>query len=762
MSNSSNTDVRRFLEQFFGAGNQLDLGKIERGEGNHAKIRPWVERLTQTEPQPTVLPRWREGGVDWYGIAQSQRQLRTLSEELMAFVGPTYSTFRGQRAQLNLQDPVELAVYKFTGGAVVKLSGQATTVWEALERMRRVSDRRVKRVVEIPLPTGRVLRDFYMALQAGDRVSAENSLQYLLDQHRLDALNLLFLRVQLLAELQQWNELLNLLESTNLLQVRRPFAVTQALLQAVYRTHLQHFEENNALTSAIAYFREVIFPRYRSLFAVRAGSKLPEVLKLFMLLAVGGEPPQPALRDELLAIPGVEESDRHYLQRLAALLPDIAPPHLEKPIEWDAGELQRAEQLCKDGDFDQAFSLLCDAPSSKDKVRLLLQCAYELGTLAVEKAALQAFDALTADEQTALLKVRWNRDFLNQLSGRQEDATQNTPTAETVPINWLEWLLQLDKDPNWERALYTAYQGSAEWDVTSLLMQPQAVADFDELLDKVGSKAESVLHNALPHLLAFFQKDEQFPRGEFLILYHSLLELLVLSTLGGDADLILFNDLAIALLTLGIDAAIYSEILDHALELWNRFNAPKKVDWMLDLLDLLVLYPCAVPQRREQLLFTVAESLRRFAGRIDETQWGIFRSLVKDLNLQESLPNLLGEQASLVEPSIEVEANIFQKLKGKSILIYTLTESAALRVKSILETACQEVTVYLSHDKGGNDRLRQWVRNSDIVVMVTASAKHAATGFIETHRPSNLAPILLVNSKGSASMLRVIRDYLAV
>jgi hypothetical protein len=490
MSNCTNTDIRRFLEQFFGTGNQLNLGKIERGEGNHAKIRPWVERLTQAEPQPTVLPRWREGGVDWYGIAFSERQLRRLSEELIAFVGSTYSTFRGQRVQLNLEDPVELAVYEFTGGAVVKLCGQATEVWAALERMRRVSERRVKRVADIPRPTGRVLRDFYMALQAGDRISAENSLQYLVDQHRLDALNLLFLRVQLLAELEQWSELLTLPELGNLLQVRRPFAVTQALLKAVYRTELQHFEDNNAPSSAVAYFQEVVFPRYNNLFAVRAGSKIPEVLKLFMLLAVGGEPTKPALRDELLAIAEVEETHRSYLQRLAALLRDATPNSEGDP-------LQQAEQLSKNGDFDQAFSLLCHVPSSKEKVRLLLQCAYELQTLAVEKVALQAFDELTADEQTALLKVRWNQDFLTQLRGSQEGTIENTPTAEAVPSNWLEWLLQLDKEPSWERALYTARQGSAEWNVTSLLTQPQAVAEFYELLNKVGSTAESVLHDTL-------------------------------------------------------------------------------------------------------------------------------------------------------------------------------------------------------------------------------------------------------------------------
>lgn len=107
----------------------------------------------------------------------------------MAFVGPTYSTFRGQRAKLNLQDPVEAAVYEFTKGAAIKLSGGAPGVWEALERMRRVSDHTSKGIAEIPRPTGRVLRDFYMALQAGDRISAEKKLQYLLDRHRLDALN---------------------------------------------------------------------------------------------------------------------------------------------------------------------------------------------------------------------------------------------------------------------------------------------------------------------------------------------------------------------------------------------------------------------------------------------------------------------------------------------------------------------------------------------------------------------------------------------
>jgi hypothetical protein len=746
MANPSKSNIRHFLERFFGADNKFDLSKIEGGDEKQAKILPWVQLLTQKEPQSTILPCWRSSGVDWYAIALSERQLRRLSEELMAFVGPTYSTFCGERTKLNLQDPIELAVYEFTGGAAVKLCGKATEIWEALERMRRVGQRRVKRVADIPYPTGRVLRDFYMALQAGDRVSAEGSLKYLLDQHRLDGLNLLFLQVQLLAELEEWKELLSLPELGNLLQVRRPFAVTQALLKAVYSTELQHFEENNAPSSAVTYFKEVIFPRYHNLFAIRAGSKIPELLKLFMLLAVGGEPAKPGLRDELLAVLEVEEVHRSYLQKLALLLPDITPPREDNP-------LQQAEQLVKNGDFDQGFSLLSSFSSSQEKVRLLFQCAYELQTLMAEKTALQAFEELTEEEQTALLKIRWNQNYLTQLRGSQEGS------SETIPTNWLEWLSQLDREPNWGRAEHTARQGSTEWNVTCLLTQPQAIAEFEELLIQVGSKAESVLYNTLPYFLRFFQKDEQFPRREFLNLYHSLLELLVLSTEGGDPDLVLFNDLAITLLTLGINTKKYTELLNYALELWSNFAAPKNIDWILDFIDLLVSYPCPVSEKREQLLFAAAETLRRFAERIDQAQWGIFRALVKDLQLEESLPDLLGKQESL-EQNLEVEENIFQKLKGKSVLIYTLTETAAIRVKSILEAACKEVKVYLSHDKGGNDRLRQWVRNSDIVVIVTASAKHATTSFIEDNRPSHLEPILLVNTKGSAGMLRSIREHL--
>jgi len=167
-------------------------------------------------------------------------------------------------------------------------------------------------------------------------------------------------------------------------------------------------------------------------------------------------------------------------------------------------------------------------------------------------------------------------------------------------------------------------------------------------------------------------------------------------------------------------------MLGYVLELWQRFASPKTLDSMLDFFDVLVLYPCPSLETRSQLLFALSELLWRFSRRIDEAQWRIFRSIVKDLKLEESLADLLGEAVISIEQNLADESKIFQKLTGN----------------------------------GGSDRLSQWVRNSGLVLMATASAKHAATGFIEANRPQHLSPILFMNSKGNASMLREIRKYL--
>src|SRR5262249_43323577 len=103
-------DIPGFLLQFFGPPNQTN-------EGKDPRLTPWIDRLRRAEPLPTVLPCVRGGQiVDWYGVAFDERQWRSLGEDLTAFIGPSFTTFRGQRAPLDGADPIDAAVDHLTDG----------------------------------------------------------------------------------------------------------------------------------------------------------------------------------------------------------------------------------------------------------------------------------------------------------------------------------------------------------------------------------------------------------------------------------------------------------------------------------------------------------------------------------------------------------------------------------------------------------------------------------------------------------------------
>jgi hypothetical protein len=610
-------EISDFLQRFFGDRNRLKLAHLKKNSETSAFLNPWIARLKKG--LPTVLPCARDAKTDWYGIAFSERQFRGLRDDLTAFVGSTHSTFRGQRATLDLSDPVEAAVYELTQGNAFKfegiqnITGNSVELRNSLSRMVKVLDRQPSSCYRVPRATGRVLGDFYTALRIEDRATAERELQYLRHHNRLDTLNLLFLKVQMLWELQSWQEILRLPELTDLLRVRRSYAVTQAIIQAVYQCELSHFELNNAARSAVTFFHESILPRYGFLYGNRAGSRSPEVIKSFMLLAVGSETPNSALRDELLTVPGLPAADRIYLENLAKLLPET--------VSVTKDSLEAAIEATQSGNYDRAVALLASYPPSPTTVRLLLEAAYELQTLETELIALQAFDRLTDRERELVLANRKYRTFLESLTGKSLDLTETT--ANLVPNNWLEWLSILEQNPDWDRALYSATQGAQEWLVTDLLEQPGAIDLFVSLQAVVAATAQEQLQNAFPHLLRSFQQDPHFPRREFLPIYTALLDHLALGIIsmgGGESHLTLFNEFVTLLLMLGVDAVQYQDLVDYLLEFWQEYQAPSTIDWGLDSIDILTFYPCPDRDRRSQLLFKVAETLQTFGSRVDDAQ----------------------------------------------------------------------------------------------------------------------------------------------
>src|SRR5262249_22739110 len=89
-----------FLDRFFGQpANEIALHSLR--PELRAWLQPWIDDLEGPTDQPVVLPRRRNGRLQWFAMAFSDRQARALRDDLGAFVGPCYPDFAGQLAPLD-------------------------------------------------------------------------------------------------------------------------------------------------------------------------------------------------------------------------------------------------------------------------------------------------------------------------------------------------------------------------------------------------------------------------------------------------------------------------------------------------------------------------------------------------------------------------------------------------------------------------------------------------------------------------------------
>jgi len=132
--------------------------------------------------------------------------------------------------------------------------------------------------------------------------------------------------------------------------------------------------------------------------------------------------------------------------------------------------------------------------------------------------------------------------------------------------------------------------------------------------------------------------------------------------------------------------------------------------------------------------------------------------LARELGLADLLTGV-----SLARPEADDEGrgdpeDPLAKLSG-ILAIHSLTEPAAIRAREIVCARSPGCEVRLNHDHVGTLELKELAQKADLFVMVTASSKHAATGFIETHRPQ-CRPLLRPSGKGTSSILQVLAEHL--
>lgn len=227
-----------FLDQFFGPGNGYWPGR-EPNSASGRRLREYLDLFSADSDVPYILPRFDPLTQDRliYVIPRDGTQAATVREYVNAFVVPSYARF--SKRAVRDDDRVDAAVVDFVGHrnivlVQVPLDG-AERLWTALSRLKDTVLKRPRSTALAPVPLGRMLADFDLALAAGDNATSVAILDRLAG-NGLSGSNYTHLVIKRLAQLGKHGELLRLPDLKSVAASRPPIPVRDAILTAIFST----------------------------------------------------------------------------------------------------------------------------------------------------------------------------------------------------------------------------------------------------------------------------------------------------------------------------------------------------------------------------------------------------------------------------------------------------------------------------------------------------------------------------------------------
>lgn len=665
--------------------------------------------VSETFPGALVPVIDHTGAMQINVAASTMSDWRRLRPVLLAFAGPTVTGFNGVPESFAATDPVgarlQLAAPAVT--AVMRLPADDRSRVAALRAVYRARDT-LARAPELqrlaPVPTSWLLTRFQDYLNVGRRDRATGVLERLRTELRLDALNVKFLEVQLLAAFEDWASIIALPEFSSLCVARRTPAITAILLKALYQTHIADpFNGGDIARTRAAYALNA----QSFVQSMRIVAPLPELQEggwRLLGLEVLGDPSRQDLRaalsDQAVALGWIEN-------HLPAQAP-VAPQEKIQPIDAARNALIRTNAV-------DSVDLLADA--------------------------IAAMARLNPDELSLLRETMPFRPIIQSTN----DFADVSP-----PTSWVAWLNRA-ADPTFAEALEVARRGKDEWEVGVSAADPIAVNAFIAALESVQHNpiAAERTTQALPYLVAWLQRDEVFPRIALSPIYGGLLTLFALDSGRGNTIYESSQVLVEAMLASGLDQKTYREVIADVDEIAGHGFGVDMVYWVLEIVESFMGAAAADVVAREQFLHRILARTAPIIGRLS--------------GLQRIAVTLLSSElgwAMPVTPASEAmpaDDGLAKRLLGKRIAIYSLTESSTRQAKAALEEITSAVTVDTNADHGGSARLRALAENSDLFVMSWLSSKHAATEFIRSYRGNR--PLVYSRGKGFSSILRVIEEH---
>jgi len=256
-----------------------------------------------------IVTAWVDGETRWYAFALDQPEWRKLQPVLTSYIGHTISTFTGEPSNLDTGVPVEAYLLSLRPYAVAKLivPGDKNIACQVLQQMKNTLMARPSDLRPLPLSTARIIANFDMCLVDGDRKGAERWLDRLHTEHRLDAINISFSRVKLMAAFRDWRGIIQDRTFIEMCRLRKPGVISFHLFEAIWFQDLEALSQDQDELEKV--YKEKWLARVSD---VLASSPTPNKWTLEMFGTLFEKFNQPYLKDDevpfspFVHVPGID------------------------------------------------------------------------------------------------------------------------------------------------------------------------------------------------------------------------------------------------------------------------------------------------------------------------------------------------------------------------------------------------------------------------------------------------------------------------
>ena len=735
-----------FVGHFLNQASSFSPYKADPETFSYKISNPIITRLINNikSLSPTILPLEEPEYDKWVVIAPTKQQLDRVLSKMNRFIGLSYGAYPNNRPFPALcKFEIETAT-GYSNEYYYWLSPKEyrAAIFKILEMWLDLEENRPDLSLLVPPNFRDVFRDFQTALATHNWDNAEKYLG-ILSQNRLTAPeNISYLSIELFAQKQQYDKIWGNDSFRILAKGYLPRRIHVAFIKAFHHQMLLVNEKNGDIDQNLTIVQDTQ-TQYDKLLTYRQDIIDDIAIRVFAYISVVNQTPEAFEKLESITT----LSDETY-QLLDELKPLFTPPSEQNPED-------RFKDLFQNQDFTNAYAAANNITDDEIRIPAQMQCVAMLKDSSLAKMVIMDFENLKESQKNQIN----NREPLFPIYLNVVNTIANAQTE--IYSNWLDWFDAVLNDPNYDRLSrsldYLDENTDIEfWEQKNIvaLRDYLGVITFDKNQappNDIKILTSAYFERAMEILLTQLVKDDRFPRESkvFGEVYSSLYSYMLHSSnkTGTNAEILL--RLADDKITRNPQNNVVT--IQELIE-WIHPPRPSSKELWLDIVELGIYHGTG----KEYLFNTFQTWIQIILDAPISFERPYLEVLLSLSEWFGDYAESWGEKVDekLSESTFEKTDPILLLPDGFRIIIYTLDEPSAQRVRDVINKRNSNIDIVLCHEKTMTKQVENLTKNSDMHVLVTTCMKHSLFYGISEYIKTPVYP----KSRGSSSILRAIEE----